>query len=119
MKKLLYLSIIVIFFASCTKNNPEPECYHAGGITFINKTGLYASVDMWYIATITTVKPGESVTKPAHIKRTAGEGWICLVGREITISMYDMNTIGQPTLYEFTDIISDTVIIDSTEFKQY
>lgn len=117
MKKLSLFILSLALFASCEKNNPEPECYHAGGITFINKTGLYASVDMWYISTITTVKPGEAVTKPAHIKRTGGDGWICLVGREITITMYDKNTLGQPALYEFTDIISDTVIIDSTEFK--
>ena len=115
MKKLFYISILCLIFASCKETYEDFKCYHPYGVTFINKTGLSAQVEIKCMASYIDLKPGDTIHMDAHVELQRYS--TCLIGKPIIIYMYDKNTVGQPVLYEFTDIISDTVIIDSTEFK--
>ena len=115
MKKLSFLFLFLFLFASCEKKETFLNCMHPSEITFINNTGLDANIEVRYIATIITIKKGTTEAKDPHVK--IGYDRKCIVGSLAVISMYDRNEVGWATLYQWEELISDTVMIDSCKFN--
>ena len=117
MKKLLSFILLSLLVISCEEADISLDCQHLPEVEIINPTTLYAQVEVNCISSIITCDPLSDIHTKTHVKLTGY--WVCLIGKPITIYMYEVKPTGWHTLYYYTEIISDTVVIDSTKFKPY
>lgn len=113
IKMLLFLCFLPVMFG-CEKHETLPMNYPSMIIT-INPTKYHADISVNAAATIYTVKPFTTWTIDTY--KHFDEGDVCLIGKYAEVFIYEITSNGWEGRYEYTMVITDTIYIDSTQFK--
>ena len=115
MKKLFCLILFVSLFAGCEKNDEALNSIYPKYVYVDNPTKYYANIEIYAISSISRFDP-ETCWKIDTYKKLCGE-WVCIIGEPCTITMSELTPTGYVYLYYYTCLVTDTIHIDSTQFK--
>jgi len=113
IKMLLLLCFLPAFFG-CEKHEALPIDYHKKIIT-INPTKYNADISVDAAASIYHINP--YATWYIDTYKHFDHGDVCLIGKYASVFIYEITSEGWQGRYEYTMCISDTIYIDSTQFK--